>query len=157
MECVKNPSINVTCKECEKCLSLRLADPICFKRGFIWGVPDEAEPEWALSLEGGVLRQEDVSKYYDLSWVGNTHLLPIQYEATTKKKQYIPPDIRWQVWERDNFTCKHCGTRRHLSIDHIYPEFLGGHLELSNLQTLCRSCNSKKGISCKNKDAKSKG
>ena len=66
-----------------------------------------------------------------------------------KKKQRIPNRIRWDVWERDNFTCKHCGKRRYLSVDHIVPEIKGGSLDLKNLQTLCRSCNSKKGAKTK--------
>ncbi len=60
-------------------------------------------------------------------------------------KALIPPALRWEVWERDDFTCVHCGTRRSLSVDHVHPESLGGKTELSNLQTLCRSCNSRKG------------
>jgi len=60
-------------------------------------------------------------------------------------KQPIPPDLRWEVWERDNFTCRHCGVRRHLSVDHIIAESKGGPMTLDNLQTLCRSCNSRKG------------
>lgn len=62
-----------------------------------------------------------------------------------KPKAYIPPELRWKVWERDNFTCLHCGSRQNLSVDHIYPESTGGGLELNNLQTLCKTCNSKKG------------
>ena len=65
--------------------------------------------------------------------------------ATTFQKQSIPIDLRWQVWERDNFSCQHCGSRKYLTIDHIRPEILGGTLELENLQTLCATCNSRKG------------
>lgn len=61
------------------------------------------------------------------------------------KKAIIPPEIRWQVWERDNFTCLHCGSRKLLTVDHIHPEVKGGDLSLDNLQTLCKSCNSRKG------------
>lgn len=61
------------------------------------------------------------------------------------KKQTIPREIRWQVWERDNFTCQKCGSRRYLTVDHIFPESKGGTLDIDNLQTLCRLCNSKKG------------
>lgn len=64
----------------------------------------------------------------------------------TKKKAVIPPSLRWLVWERDDFTCKDCGSRKQLSIDHIVPESLGGPTEESNLQTLCTPCNSRKGV-----------
>lgn len=61
------------------------------------------------------------------------------------KKAKIPMALRWQVWERDNFTCQACGARRLLTVDHIIAEVKGGTLELTNLQTLCGSCNSRKG------------
>jgi 5-methylcytosine-specific restriction endonuclease McrA len=64
---------------------------------------------------------------------------------TAKLKARIPDAIRWEVWERDDFRCIRCGMRRYLTVDHIFPESLGGTLESSNLQTLCRSCNSSKG------------
>ena len=61
------------------------------------------------------------------------------------KVDKISDQVRWEVWERDNFTCVHCGSRRDLSIDHIYPQSKGGKATLENCQTLCRKCNSKKG------------
>ena len=64
----------------------------------------------------------------------------------TSQKEPIPPEIRWAVWERDNFTCQHCGVRRDLSIDHRVPESRGGGIEMDNLQTLCSKCNSSKGV-----------
>lgn len=59
-------------------------------------------------------------------------------------KVSIPHSLKWEVWKRDGFVCKTCGTDDNLSVDHIEPESYGGTLELSNLQTLCRSCNAKK-------------
>ncbi len=64
---------------------------------------------------------------------------------TVRIKESIPEGLRWEVFERDDFTCQHCGARRYLSVDHIWPESKGGRLELGNVQTLCRSCNSRKG------------
>jgi 5-methylcytosine-specific restriction endonuclease McrA len=71
--------------------------------------------------------------------------------AYTKKEEddctyrYIPEKFRWDVYERDDFKCKHCGSKRYLSIDHITPKSKGGKTTLENCQTLCRPCNSKKG------------
>jgi 5-methylcytosine-specific restriction protein A len=61
-----------------------------------------------------------------------------------KRAQGIP-DIRWQVWERDNFTCRKCGSRQNLTVDHIVPKSKGGSDRLSNYQTLCAKCNTSKG------------
>lgn len=57
----------------------------------------------------------------------------------------IPEYLRWEVWEHDDFRCRWCGSRRYLHIDHIVAISAGGTNALENLQTLCRSCNSKKG------------
>ena len=74
-----------------------------------------------------------------LTWA-NEPPVPQQYV-----KDQIPVALRWEVWERDDFRCQECGCRRDLTIDHIKPERRGGKTVAKNLQTLCRSCNSKKG------------
>ncbi len=61
------------------------------------------------------------------------------------RKVIISEALRWEVWERDNFTCKNCGKRRFLTVDHVVPLATGGATEKANLQTLCKSCNSQKG------------
>ena len=66
-------------------------------------------------------------------------------EDNNHEKEVIPNSIRWQVWERDNYTCQFCGRRNNLTVDHKHPEVKGGRLNIDNLQTLCKSCNPKKG------------
>lgn len=61
------------------------------------------------------------------------------------KKRTISAKLRKQVFERDAYRCKHCGSHKDLCADHIFPEVLGGEATLENLQTLCRPCNSRKG------------
>lgn len=66
------------------------------------------------------------------------------------RKENIPGDFRWTIFERDNYTCQKCGSRRNLSVDHIFPESRGGELTMENAQTLCKRCNSKKGARYEN-------
>jgi 5-methylcytosine-specific restriction protein A len=40
--------------------------------------------------------------------------------------------------------CTECGTADDLTVDHIVPLVQGGRSEMSNLQTLCRTCNGSK-------------
>jgi hypothetical protein len=56
--------------------------------------------------------------------------------------------LRWRVFDRDGYRCRKCGAtgaEADLTIDHIKPVSLGGTNAEPNLQTLCRSCNSRKG------------
>lgn len=59
----------------------------------------------------------------------------------------IPEKLRKEVYERDGYKCVSCKKDSDLSVDHIRPVYRGGITELSNLRTLCKSCNSKKGTS----------
>lgn len=61
------------------------------------------------------------------------------------RKKDIAESLRWQVFERDDFRCRKCGSRQQLRADHVHPESAGGEATLENLQTLCHRCNSKKG------------
>ena len=79
-----------------------------------------------LSLFGGAL-------YPSRRRVASTHI--------TKQ------DVRDRIMDKYDWTCQKCGATENLSIDHIIPVAKGGGNEDSNLQVLCRSCNSAKGAS----------
>ena len=52
--------------------------------------------------------------------------------------------LRWQILERDNFTCQYCGQHAPdviLHVDHILPVAKGGDNSFSNLITSCSACN----------------
>lgn len=56
----------------------------------------------------------------------------------------LPPRIRYEVLERDGYTCQYCGAKApnvSLHVDHIVPVSEGGTDEMSNLVTACECCN----------------
>jgi len=59
----------------------------------------------------------------------------------------VPRKMRDKVFKRDKYTCRHCGCTDlvKLTVDHIHPYKHGGKDVFENFQTLCKSCNSKKG------------
>ena len=59
----------------------------------------------------------------------------------------IPPEVRKYVFQRDKYQCQSCGKTKletQLTIDHIIPLARGGSNDISNLHTLCFTCNQKK-------------
>lgn len=68
----------------------------------------------------------------------------LEHRPRRRRTPFTKP-LRSQIYERDGYRCKHCGATENLSIDHIHPFSLGGLEDAANLQTLCRSCNSRKG------------
>jgi 5-methylcytosine-specific restriction endonuclease McrA len=53
--------------------------------------------------------------------------------------------LRIQILDRDGWQCAICN-RPADTVDHIYPRIKGGDMwALDNLQSLCKSCNSRKG------------
>lgn len=60
----------------------------------------------------------------------------------------ISPKLRFEVFKRDNFTCRYCGRKTPqvvLEVDHVIPVAKGGTDELDNLVTSCWECNRGKG------------
>lgn len=60
---------------------------------------------------------------------------------------HIPLAVRQYVFQRDKYQCQSCGKtglETDLSIDHIIPLARGGQNDISNLHTLCCTCNQSK-------------
>jgi hypothetical protein len=54
-------------------------------------------------------------------------------------------EIRSQIFRRDDYTCRYCGTRGgRLECDHVIPVSRGGPTVESNLVTACFKCNRSK-------------
>jgi DNA-directed RNA polymerase subunit RPC12/RpoP len=82
--------------------------------------------------------------WLDERWLSEP--LPQIHEPTVIiTRAIIPEYLRNKIYERDGYKCLKCGSINKLTIDHITPFSKGGKTEESNLQTLCKNCNSKKG------------
>ena len=66
-------------------------------------------------------------------------------QRATKRRKGITSRKRLNVYARDRYRCVTCGSQDDLTLDHIHPVSKGGSNEPSNLQTMCRVCNSRKG------------
>lgn len=93
----------------------------------------------------------DNRRYFDLCLECLERLF-IQYIATeptgepiTIRRTHISEELRNEILERDNHKCTICGANKNLELDHIVPFSTGGKTIKSNLRTLCKKCNSKKG------------
>lgn len=74
--------------------------------------------------------------YYKIKNLNDAEPRIIAQKFIGKKK------IRTFIFNRDKNKCLKCGKKTNLQIDHINPISKGGENKLSNLQTLCNSCNS---------------
>ncbi|NBQ49281.1 MAG: HNH endonuclease [Marivivens sp.] len=64
------------------------------------------------------------------------------------KRQSIGKKKRFEIFARDEFTCRYCGDQPpnvQLVIDHVRPVAEGGGNDATNLITACFDCNSGKG------------
>lgn len=64
--------------------------------------------------------------------------------AGLPQQNFIRPDVRANVFERDSHSCVYCKSTDDLTIDHDIPQSKGGGDEMSNLLTACRRCNASK-------------
>lgn len=66
----------------------------------------------------------------------------------SNRRKPLSAEVRLKVLTRDKYTCCKCGkngSQVELQVDHIHPVARGGSNHPSNLQTLCRACNQRKG------------
>lgn len=65
-----------------------------------------------------------------------------------EEREYIPQQIRWQIFKDCNETCAHCGKhlvfKQDFTLEHVIPLHKGGKNDISNYVALCKDCNKDK-------------
>lgn len=114
-----------------------------FFRKVLEDLAEAARPLWIMGDGyGGGVRAEIEQAFTNAGLPSGPTRDPANSSAPKRAK--IPASVRRSIFERDEYRCRHCGGYIDLSLDHIVPWSKGGSDEPDNLQTLCRSCNSRK-------------
>lgn len=99
-------------------------------------------------------RQTDTYKQYKAEWIKTPKGKALAARSRHKRQSQIRNtinDLTAEEWEdickEQDYKCAMCGEIKPLTRDHIIPLSRGGGLTRSNVQGLCRNCNSKKGAS----------
>lgn len=92
------------------------------------------------------LRQTDLLETEVLQKAGEDGKL---VKAIVRKSQrQISQDVSWQVFRRDGYSCRYCGTNDSpLTVDHLVLWEDGGPSEAPNLLSACKKCNNRRGNS----------
>lgn len=88
-------------------------------------------------------------KYRDkrTAYSNNIRALKIGAVGTFTKEEWI------EMCRKHDNRCVACNVQGQMTVDHIVPLSRGGSNDVSNLQPLCKSCNSKKGIRIRDENA----
>jgi hypothetical protein len=78
----------------------------------------------------------------------HAHALLVRAHASPTSTPHginVPQPLRETVLARDK-KCVRCDATENLTVDHIFPRSMGGTHALTNLRTLCQSCNSARPV-----------
>lgn len=99
---------------------------------------DMSHEDWKVMLRQGDLVETEVL---------GAHKDGTLYKAIFRKSQrQIDTQVSWNVFRRDNFTCRYCGAEHlPLTVDHLVRWEDGGPSIEANLVASCRKCNKVRG------------
>ena len=103
-------------------------------------MPPEEQPTW----KGGVTSTEAHRRWKSKNPKRMSHLKARRYAREKGAKGSHTLEEWESLKERHEYNCLFCGKRKPLTKDHIVPLSEGGTDFITNIQPLCRNCNSRK-------------
>jgi len=91
------------------------------------------------------LSLEDWEKVLYQSDVLDTEFLGPAKGIVRKSQRQIDQNVSWAAYYRDDYTCRYCGFRKPLSVDHVDLWEAGGVSVIDNVVSACKPCNRKRG------------
>ena len=78
-----------------------------------------------------IQRQKEKAEKQKVDFRGSSH------------PRFISPEVKQEVWKRDEGKCQMCGTKEAIQYDHIISVSKGGSNTARNIQLLCKECKEK--------------
>ena len=116
--------------------------PLCkvnIKRAVVLLVIDKAEP---LNIGTGDEWQVTVASPSLVMLVPQHIRLKV---SSSERLWRVPPVNRREVLRGDRHSFQYCGSKKHLTLDHLIPRSRGGQHTWENVVIACERCNSRKG------------
>lgn len=85
------------------------------------------------------LSEKELAEKYPRNMKGDWPCYKTKQSSSISKEDFAKLCKHW------GNVCLSCGKKENLSMDHVIPISKGGLDEISNIQPLCISCNSRKG------------
>lgn len=114
-------------------------DDLCYFEAVITELVEAARPFWHWGDGYGGAVIEKIQEAFKEGGLPSAPVTP------PRPSRHITRSLAKAVFERDGYRCVQCASHYDLTCDHIIPVSKGGVTEPTNLQTMCRSCNSSKG------------
>jgi 5-methylcytosine-specific restriction endonuclease McrA len=141
------PARSKTCTSCNKVLEAT-TDNFHHQKNGKFGLTSKCKACKNVQIKEWVQLNPEKSRAQKLRWKAANYekYLQVKRSYQHERKSALKEKIKYEDWmrilERFDYKCLRCGEIDDLTQDHVVPLSKGGRNHISNIQPLCRVCNS---------------